>query len=244
MLQHSLAKVQQAAASSCAAKVENTQAVQSAPSCCGSKPKQVAVEAKTTCCASKKSTPGAMSGLGDKLKQAVSFAVNDLVKDSAKWLLVGIFFAALIRTYVPDDAMTEYGSGILAMSVMVLISIPMYICATASTPIAAGLLLSGVSPGAVLVFMLAGPATNIATLGVVGKELGRRAIVSYLIGVIGTALLFGYMTDWAVAEFGWVIEPQFAMGEMGSGLFAMVSGIVLAALMLKNLLPVARLKTA
>ena len=237
-------KVQQAAASSCAAKVENTQAVQSAPSCCGSKPKQVAVEAKTTCCASKKSTPGAMSGLGDKLKQAVSFAVNDLVKDSAKWLLVGIFFAALIRTYVPDDAMTEYGSGILAMSVMVLISIPMYICATASTPIAAGLLLSGVSPGAVLVFMLAGPATNIATLGVVGKELGRRAIVSYLIGVIGTALLFGYMTDWAVAEFGWVIEPQFAMGEMGSGLFAMVSGIVLAALMLKNLLPVARLKTA
>lgn len=237
-------KVQQAAASSCAAKVENTQAVQSAPSCCGSKPKQVAVEAKTTCCASKKSPPGAMSGIGDKLKQAVSFAVNDLVKDSAKWLLVGIFFAALIRTYVPDDAMTEYGSGILAMSVMVLISIPMYICATASTPIAAGLLLSGVSPGAVLVFMLAGPATNIATLGVVGKELGRRAIVSYLIGVVGTALLFGYMTDWAVAEFGWVIEPQFAMGEMGSGLFAMVSGIVLAALMLKNLLPVARLKTA
>ncbi|EGG98441.1 Transporter [gamma proteobacterium IMCC2047] len=87
------------------------------------------------------------------------------------------------------------------MVLMVLVSIPMYICATASTPIAAGLLFAGVSPGAVLVFMLAGPATNIATLGVVGKELGKRSLLAYLTGVIATAILFGVTLDFALSYF-------------------------------------------
>ena len=84
----------------------------------------------------------------------------------------------------------------------------MYICATASTPIAAGLLLSGVSPGAVLVFMLAGPATNIATLGVVASELGKRAVAAYLVGVIGVAIAFGFLTDYLVAQYGFVCKPD------------------------------------
>ncbi len=97
--------------------------------------------------------------------------------------------------YVPTNFLSSYGEGILAMTVMVLVSIPMYICATASTPIAAGLLFAGVSPGSVLVFMLTGPATNIATLGVVGKELGKRSLVAYLFGVIVTAMIFGGALD-------------------------------------------------
>ena len=70
----------------------------------------------------------------------------------------------------------QWGDGLLAFIVMAAIGVPMYICATASTPIAAGLLFSGVSPGAVLVFMLVGPATNIATVALVKRELGRRAL--------------------------------------------------------------------
>ena len=113
----------------------------------------------------------------------------------------------------------------------------MYIGATASRPIAAGLLLSGVSPGAVLVFMLAGPATNIATLGVVGKELGKRAVFAYLIGVIGTALAFGFLTDYLVAQYGFVVAPM--MGKEHEVLphwLSLGAGIVLAILMLRLLL--------
>jgi hypothetical protein len=113
----------------------------------------------------------------------------------------------------------------------------MYICATASTPIAAGLLLSGVAPGAVLVFMLAGPATNVATLGVVANELGKRAVVAYLVGVIGVALIFGFLTDYLVAEFGFVVTPL--LGDEHQVLphwLTLLCGTILALLMARLVL--------
>ncbi|MCL1077179.1 permease [Parashewanella spongiae] len=172
--------------------------------------------------------------LGGKLLQGLKYSATDLVRDTTMWLLVGIFFAALVKTYVPADFLAQYGSGILAMLVMIGISVPMYICATASTPIAAGLLLAGVSPGAVLVFMLAGPATNIATLGVVTKELGKRALFGYIGGVVGVALISGYLVDYLVSTYGFVVAPQ--IGEQHSLLpqpIVVASGVILGALMLK-----------
>ncbi|MCJ8304442.1 permease, partial [Shewanella sp.] len=147
------------------------------------------------------------------------------------------FFAALVQTYVPADFMAQWGDCILAMLVMVVISVPMYICATASTPIAAGLLLAGVSPGAVLVFMLAGPATNIATLGVVAKELGKRALLGYLGGVLGVALISGIIVNYLVDTFGFVVMPQ--VGEdhhLLPDVIVYSSGILLAILMAKVML--------
>ena len=82
------------------------------------------------------------------------------------------------------------------MLVMLLVGIPMYICATASTPIAAGLLLAGVSPGAVLVFLLVGPATNIAGLIVVRQELGSRVTLIYLSGIALASMLMGLLLEW------------------------------------------------
>lgn len=165
------------------------------------------------------------------------YAATDLVRDTTLWLLVGLFFAALVQTYVPTDFMAKWGDGILAMLVMVLVSVPMYICATASTPIAAGLLLAGVSPGAVLVFMLAGPATNIATLGVVTKELGKRALFGYLGGVLGVALVAGVLVNYLVETFGFVVMPQ--IGEEHQMLphwLVISSSILLAILMAKVIL--------
>ncbi len=162
----------------------------------------------------------------------IHYAATDLVRDTTIWLLVGIFFAAVVKTYVPGDFLARHGSGIIAMLVMIAISVPMYICATASTPVAAGLLLAGISPGAVLVFMLAGPATNIATLGVVTKELGKRALYGYLGGVIGVAVIAGFITDFVVKKYGFVVAPQ--IGEHHAMLpqsVVAVSGIVLACLM-------------
>ena len=200
-------------------------------SCCA--PKAAEPEAKTSCCDT--DTPSAApQSQWQKMRQAISFSCNKLLSDTMVWLMIGLFFAALVQTYVPESFLTQWGSGILAMLVVIVISIPMYICATASTPIAAGLLLSGVSPGAVLVFMLAGPATNIATLGVVANELGKRAVVAYLTGVIGVALIFGFLTDYLVMEFGFVVTPL--LGEEHQVLphwLSLVCGVILMALILR-----------
>lgn len=176
-------------------------------SCC-SKKAPVEPEPKKSGCCGTKSESKAKPGFWLKVKQSIHYSFTDLLGGTALWLMIGLFFAALVQTFVPGDFLAKWGSGLIAMVIMVLISIPMYICATASTPIAAGLLLSGVSPGAVLVFMMAGPATNVATLGVVGKELGKRAVFAYLFGVIGTAMAFGALTDYLVTIYGFEVAPQ------------------------------------
>ena len=170
-------------------------------------------ELEDNCCGAKTTKPPEHEEASflAKLKQAIAFSCTKLLSDTAIWLLIGLGFAAIVQTYVPLSFFSQWGSGILAMVVVILISIPMYVCATASTPIAAGLLLSGVSPGAVLVFMLAGPATNIATLGVVASELGKRAVIAYLTGVIGVAIIFGFITDFLVQHYNIEVAPM--LGE-------------------------------
>jgi hypothetical protein len=108
----------------------------------------------------------------------------------------------------------------------------MYVCATASTPIAAGLLFSGVSPGAALVFMLVGPATNIATVGLVKKELGDRALAAYLSSVVGVAFAFGYLTNYLVDlwNMDFLAQAEQAHGMVYPPL-AYASSILLAGLM-------------
>ncbi|MFK3872391.1 SO_0444 family Cu/Zn efflux transporter [Pseudoalteromonas rhizosphaerae] len=212
-------------------EVNNEQKRAATTSCCSTK--SAVAEEKASCC----STKSAPASQWQKMKQAVSFSCNKLLSDTMKWLMIGLFFAALVQTYVPESFLSQWGSGTLAMLVVIVISIPMYICATASTPIAAGLLLSGVAPGAVLVFMLAGPATNVATLGVVANELGKRAVVAYLVGVIGVALIFGFLTDYLVAEFGFVVTPL--LGEEHQVLphwLTLLCGTILALLMVRLVL--------
>lgn len=200
-----------------------------ASSCCSSK--------KKTSCGSAQSkteqpTPENLIG---KLKLAIKFASTELLKDTSGWLLVGLGFAALIQAYMPDGLLEGWGSGILAMLVMVIISIPMYICATASTPVAAGLLLAGISPGAVLVFMLAGPASNVASLGVVFKEMGKRALFGYLGGVLGGAILMGSLVDFLVSQYGFQVTPQVGPEhELLPHWLTIISGISLAMLIIYN----------
>jgi uncharacterized membrane protein YraQ (UPF0718 family) len=206
----------------------------STSSCCSSQKATQSAPQKThsACCSSQPKPPAASAW--QKLSRGLHFAATDLVKDIATWLLIGLFFAALIQTYVETDYLAQWGGSIWSMLLMVLISIPMYICATASTPIAAGLLMSGISPGAVLVFMLAGPATNIATIGVVRKELGARALWAYLIGVIGTALVFGLLTDYLVTQFGFsVASISNTHHELLPAWLTVGSALLLGGLMLR-----------
>ncbi|WP_194868457.1 SO_0444 family Cu/Zn efflux transporter [Pseudoalteromonas sp. PPB1] len=218
-------------ASCCAG--QNKTEPESEKGCCDSEPSHNKAEPVASCCTAAESKPG----LWQKLVSAVQFSCNKLLADTMQWLLIGLFFAALVQTYVPEAFLAQWGNGILAMIVVILVSIPMYICATASTPIAAGLLLAGVSPGAVLVFMLAGPATNVATIGVVAKELGRRAVFAYLGAVIGVAIVFGFLTDWLVAQFGFTVAPMMGHDhEVLPGWLTLASGVVLALLMIRLML--------
>ncbi len=148
----------------------------------------------------------------EKLITGMRFAVGDLWQDLAGWFLIGLVLAGLITVLIPPDIFGKYlGSGLPAMLLMLAIGIPLYICATASTPIAAALILKGVSPGAALVFLLAGPATNMASLTVLTGVLGKRATAIYLASIAVCAVLFGLIVDQVYAALG--ISAQAVVGQ-------------------------------
>ena len=174
-------------------------------SCCASKTDEPAPAPKPasaeSCCSKVSEENSAADSIGNRLRDNMKFTFVDLIRDISLWLMIGLGIAAMVKTYVPTEFLTQWGNGFMAFVVMALIGVPMYICALASTPIAAGLLFSGVSPGATLVFMLVGPATNIATIGLVRNELGNRALAAYLASVIGVGFAFGYLTNYLAAQW-------------------------------------------
>ena len=106
------------------------------------------------------------------LVRAADYAFVELLQDIAKWLVIGFLAAALISVLIPDDFFSRFqGWGIIEILLVLAASVPIYICATGSIPVAAVLLMKGVSPGAALVFLMAGPATNVATMTVLGKTI-------------------------------------------------------------------------
>ncbi len=150
--------------------------------------------------------------LGEKLKAGLKFAATDIWADLAFWFFIGLLLAGAITAFFPDDLMSRYlGPGLGSMLLMLAIGIPMYICATASTPIAAALILKGVSPGAALVFLLAGPATNITSLTVLTGILGKRATGLYLASIAVSCVVFGLATDHLYAFLG--ISAQAIVGQ-------------------------------
>ena len=176
-------------------------------SCCAI---PTAVEEQDSCCGSEKSEDeNSQTNLFQKMKEGIVYSFVDLFDKILFWLCIGIFFAAAVKTFVPISFLTEW-NGFPAMIVMLFVGIPMYVCAVASTPIAAGLLLAGISPGTAMVFLMAGPATNISTLGVIKKELGRQSLIAYLVGVCVTALITGFIVDYLVAHLGIDIQGQIA----------------------------------
>ena len=198
--------------------------------CCGSNKPQPQVhetQVSKSCCSSKK--PQAVS-FGQKMISVFTFGFGQLLRDFMLWFLVGIFFAALVTTLVPPEFLSQYGQGVFAMLLVVLVSIPMYVCATASTPIAVGLLLSGVSPGAALVFMLTGPATNVATLMIIKNELGMRELVLYLVAIIVSAIASGLLLDWLFVQFDWQLDLAHGEHSPMVGLLYQFSAVILAAL--------------
>ncbi|MFC1830242.1 SO_0444 family Cu/Zn efflux transporter [Thermodesulfobacteriota bacterium] len=147
-----------------------------------------------------------------KIMAGLKYAFVDLLGDIGKWFLVGIFLAGLITYFIPDNVFESYlSNNFIAMLVMLAVGMPMYVCATSSTPIAAALVLKGLNPGAALVFLLAGPATNIASLSMVSGLLGRRSLFIYLGSIAVCSLTLGLLTD--LLYFGIGISAKATAGQ-------------------------------
>jgi copper chaperone CopZ len=150
------------------------------------------------------------------LVRAADYAFIELLQDIAKWLVLGFLVAALISVVLPDDFFSSFkGLGLLEILVVLAASVPIYICATGSIPIAAVLLIKGVSPGAALVFLMAGPATNVATMTVLGKTMGRKSLTIYLATIIIGAIVFGMLTNWLIPT-EWILSKVMHIHGDGS----------------------------
>ncbi|UCC21847.1 MAG: permease [Planctomycetota bacterium] len=176
-------------------------------------------------------------GGGKKIRRGLKYGFVELPRDIGKAMLVGLAVAALISVLVPEGYFAEkLGTGIFAMVVMMFLGIPVYVCATASVPVAAALIMKGLTPGAALVFLMTGPATNAASFATIWKSLGKGTAIIYLCTVGGCALVCGILLDWigggAASEIvnrpGWmlpaVVKYVSAVALLGVLGYGIVSG--------------------
>ncbi len=166
----------------------------------------------------------------NKLIKGLKYGFVTLPRDIGRPMLVGLIIAAAISAIVPDNFFVEkLGTGIFAMVVMMFLGIPVYVCATASVPIAAALILKGLTPGAAIVFLMTGPATNAASLVTIWKTLGKTTALIYLITVAGCAMLSGIVLDYIAA--GTDIEIAARPGWMLPPVIRYISAVVLLAVL-------------
>ncbi|MCW8929244.1 MAG: SO_0444 family Cu/Zn efflux transporter [Gammaproteobacteria bacterium] len=169
-------------------------------------------------------------------QQVLSYAFDDIYKDIARALMIGLILGALIITFMPENLAEYISANPLMNYVLVLaVSVPLYVCATASIPLGLSLLSAGFSPGAAFIFLTAGPATNTITMSVVMKTLGKTSLVIYLSSVIIGSLIFGFAFDSFFPEsLGQMLI--FDEHEEEAGFVAQVSSVILLYLSLKYII--------
>ena len=149
---------------------------------------------------------------GNRIWRVLKYAFYDMLRDIGLRLLIGLVVAALIQVAVPDEFFLSFGSQpLLQMLVILVIAVPMYICSTGSIPVAAALMMKGLSPGAALVMLMAGPAVNLASILVVHKSMGRRFTSIYLMTIVGFAILFGLLLNATGIDFNTTTQEACCM---------------------------------
>jgi len=195
-----------------------------------SKPKET--EVQESCCIEGTCCPPNGSKKENFVIRVLKYGFGTLLKDIAKPLFWGLMIGALITAAIPENlSETLVVYSWLSYLIVIAIAVPMYVCATASLPIAAGLMLSGVSPGAAFVFLSAGPATNTVTIGVVKKMLGTKSLYIYLGTIVIGSILFGLGLDYvfSISE----IDPKSLIEmEEESGILVYLSSVLLWGLVL------------
>ncbi len=144
-------------------------------------------------------------------RSAFSYAFVEMMEDVGKWLVVGLLIAALITVSIPDGWLASlHDYKLLNMLLVLAIAIPMYVCATGSIPIAVSLMAKGLTPGAALVFLMAGPAVNSASMLVVGKVFGRRTLKLYILSIVIGAVAFGLGIDYLLPQEWFAVQSSIA----------------------------------
>ncbi|WP_456449410.1 SO_0444 family Cu/Zn efflux transporter [Hydrogenimonas sp.] len=168
-------------------------------------------------------------------KAALKYGFVTLMGDIAKPLFWGLLIGAAITVAIPENVgewLAQYTW--LGYLLVIAIAVPMYVCATASLPIAASLVLSGVSLGAAFVFLSAGPATNTVTMGVVKRMLGTRSLLIYLVTIVAGSILFGLTIDLLFGTMA--IDPKSVVHvEESTGIVAVLSSLILWGMVLRYL---------
>ncbi|MCK5312397.1 MAG: permease [Desulfobacteraceae bacterium] len=176
--------------------------------------------------------------LSSRLIGGLKYAYGELLSDIAKPFIIGILIAGVITFFFPEDITTLANEHqFLSMLIMLLAGIPMYVCATSSTPIAAALILKGLNPGAALVFLIAGPATNAATINIVKNIFNTRALAIYLSMIVVCSLAFGFFIDWVYAFLN--IQASAIVGQASEMIpynIRLAAALVLTFLLVYNVL--------
>lgn len=169
-----------------------------------------------------------------KFLDALRYGFLDLVGGIGGWLVTGLIIAALITVYVPADFFSALsGNPFLSMLAVLLIAVPMYVCATGSIPIALSLVLKGLSPGTAFVLLMAGPAANFASFALISREMGRKAAIIYLVSIIIGAIAFGLTIDYLLpAEWFRIGNMHTLAGhDHGFSLFPSICSAILVILL-------------
>ena len=177
------------------------------------------------CCSVEESAAAGKDRSGSRLAFLFRFAFGELFEDVALVFLLGIIASAIIGTVFPAELLQGFRYRWLYYPAVLLLSVPLYVCATASLPVAFALMQAGMPPGAAMVLLIAGPATNIATLGVVAKTLGKRTAAVYVIVIVISALIGGFLFD---RLLGAAFVPEAGgAGTGGAGTAAAAGGFEL-----------------
>lgn len=176
--------------------------------------------------------------LGQRMADAMRFAFVEMMEDIGKWLVVGLLVAGLITALVPESLFAVFRDNTLMSILFVLVfSMPMYLCATGSIPIAVALMMKGITPGAALVLLMAGPACNVASILVIGKVMGRRTLWAYLAAIVTGAVAFALGMDWLLPRewFAERLQGGGCCGEGGGEWWHLAAGALLLLLLFNAL---------
>lgn len=188
---------------------------------------------KKSCCHGK--TKAKQESFSEKLKKVFTFGFGKLSDDISGWLTIGILLGALIDFVVPDNFFANMG--MLENRLMILaIGIPLYICASASTPIAASLILKGLSPGSALLLLLVGPATNISNIAVLQKYIGKKGVILNIFSIVFVALIFSFLVDYLYSTYFTIQINEMLLHHTHEGMWwQVVSALILIALLVKGI---------
>ena len=206
--------------------------------CCCNKAKEEVKEEKHCCCnKAKEKVKEEKIGIVEKLKIAFKYTFGEFLDGIAVHFVIGLLIAALISTLLPASILSNFSNPLITMIAMVLIGIPMYICSTASIPIAVSLMMKGISPGAAFVFLFAGPITNIASLTILFQTLGKKVTAVYLSCVAVCAISFGLILDFIIkiTNYKGISNILTHTHTHGTPVYRTIIAILFGALVLKSL---------